>query len=144
MSTLILPDLPEPAPNVERFQQVLRRQPVEGVPLVELAIAEETLTALHGRPLVPLSRQNGPAQFREAIRQRVQLWHALGYDYYRARAEIPFQMETLAARDTATSATGDRRWVNEHEGVIKSLADYEAYPWPAARACWPAPTVGWR
>ena len=134
MSTLILPDLPEPAPHVERFQQVLRRQPVEGVPLVELAIAEETLTALHGRPLVPLSRQNGPAQFREAIRQRVQLWHALGYDYYRARAEIPFQMETLAARDTATSATGDRRWVNEHEGVIKSLADYEAYPWPAAAA----------
>ena len=70
MSTLILPDLPEPAPNVERFQQVLRRQPVEGVPLVELAIAEETLTALHGRPLVPLSRQNGPAQFREAVAQK--------------------------------------------------------------------------
>src|SRR5512137_754784 len=131
MNTAILPRLPKPEPNVERFQQVLRRGPGDRVPLVELAIAEETLTALHGRPLIPLSRLNGQEQFRAAVRQRVQLWHALGYDYYRARVEIPFQMETLAARDTAASASGERRWVNEHEGLIKSLADFEAYPWPA-------------
>jgi uroporphyrinogen decarboxylase len=134
MNTVILPRLPEPDPNVGQFQQVLRRGPSDRVPLVELAIAEETLTALHGGPLIPLSRQNGPEQFGAAVGQRVQLWHALGYDYYRARAEIPFQMETLAARDTASSATGERRWVNEHEGLIKSLADFESYPWPAPAA----------
>ena len=126
--------LPKPEPNVERFQQVLRRGTCDRVPLVELAIAEETLTALHGRPLIPLARQDGPLRFREAVRQRIQLWRALGYDYYRVRAEISFQMETLAARDTATLATGERRWVNEHEGVIKSLADFEAYPWPTPAA----------
>jgi uroporphyrinogen decarboxylase len=134
MDSLIMLRLPKPEPNVEQFQQVLQRGPCDRVPLVELAIAEETLTTLHGRPLIPLSRQDGPQRFREAIRQRIQLWHALGYDYYRVRAEIPFQMETLAARDTAKSATGERRWVNEHEGLIKSLADFEAYRWPAPAA----------
>jgi uroporphyrinogen decarboxylase len=134
VDALITRRLPRPEPNVEQFQQVLRRRPCDRVPLVELAIAEETLTALHSAPLIPLSRQDGPQGFRRVIRQRIQLWHALGYDYYRVRAEIPFQMETLATRDTATLATGERRWINEHEGVIKSLADFEAYPWPAPSA----------
>jgi len=131
MNSALMRRLPKPKPNVEEFQQVLRREPCRRVPLVELAIAEETLTAIHGGPLIPLSQRNDPRQFREAIRQRIQLWHALGYDYYRVRAEIPFQVETLAARDTAILAAGERRWTNEHEGVIKSLGDFEAYPWPA-------------
>ncbi len=134
MDSLILPRLPEPEPDVERFRQILQRRPCARVPLVELAIAEETLAAVHGRPLIPLSRQDGQQRFREAIRQRIQLWQALGYDYYRVRAEIPFEVERLAARDTAASATGERNWVNEHDGVIKSLADYESYPWPASQA----------
>jgi uroporphyrinogen decarboxylase len=134
MDSHIMRRLPKPEPDVEGFQRVLRRGSCPRVPLVELAIAEETLTALHGERLIPLSRQDGAQRFREAIRQRIQLWRALGYDYYRVRAEIPFQMETLAARDTATLATGERRWVDEHEGVIKSLADFETYPWPARAA----------
>ncbi len=134
MDSLILPRLPKPKPDVEEFRRVLQRGACNRVPLVELAIAEETLAALHGRPLIPLSREDGQRQFREGIQQRLQLWRALGYDYYRVRAEIPFQMETLAARNTAAAAAGDRQWVNEHEGVIKSIADFEAYPWPAPAA----------
>jgi uroporphyrinogen decarboxylase len=134
MESLIRKRLPRPEPDVEGLKRVLRRGAWDRIPLVELAIAEETLNALHGERLIPLNRQDGAQRFREAIRQRIQLWRALGYDYYRARAEIPFQMKTLAARDTATLATGERRWVNEHEGVIKSLADFEAYPWPVPAA----------
>ena len=134
MDTCILPGLPKPDPDVERFRRVLQRGACDRVPLVELAIAEETLAELHGGPLIPLSRQGGLQRFGEAVWQRIQLWRALGYDYYRVRAEIPFQMETLAARDTATSAKGERHWVNEHEGVIKKLADCETYPWPAPAA----------
>ena len=134
MDSQILPRLPKPQPSVERFRRVLQRRTCDYVPLVELAIAEETLAALHGGPLIPLSRQDGRERFQEAIRQRIQLWCALGYDYYRVRAEIPFHMETLGARDTAVLATGERRWVNEHEGLIKSLADFEAYSWPAPAA----------
>jgi hypothetical protein len=128
MDNLILPRLPKPQPNVEQFRQVLQRGPADRVPLVELAIAEEILAALHGRSLIPLSRHDGEQRFHETIRQRIQLWHALGYDYYRVRAEIPFQMNTLAARDTAALSWGERRWINEHDGIIKSLADFAAYP----------------
>jgi uroporphyrinogen decarboxylase len=127
----ILRRLPKPDPNVEALRRVLQRDPCDRIPLVELAIAEETLAAIHGAPLIPLSRQDGLQQFGDGIRQRIQLWHALGYDYFRVRAEIPFHMETLAARDTAASLSGQRHWVNEHEGIIKSLADFEAYRWPA-------------
>jgi uroporphyrinogen decarboxylase len=134
MDRVILPRLPKPEPNVEQFRRVLQRGPCNPVPLVELAIAEETLAAVHGQPLIPLSRQDRIEQFRAAVGQRVQLWHALGYDYYRARAEIPFQMETLAARDTGVLAAGERRWVNEHKGLIKSFADFEAYSWPTPKS----------
>ncbi len=130
MDDVIQTRLPKPEPDVDRFRRVLRRGAADPVPLVELAIAEETLSALHGRPLIPLTHTNGEPQFRQAIGQRIRLWQALGYDYYRVRAEIPFQMDTLAARDTGVLATGERRWVNEHEGLIKSRADLAAYPWP--------------
>ncbi len=126
--------LPKPDPDIEGLRRVLQRGPSDRVPLVELAIAEETLTALHGRPLLPLSRQEGLSRFGEAVRQRIQLWRALGYDYYRVRAEIPFETQTLAARDTAQFGAGQRHWVNEHEGLIQSLQDFEAYPWPAPAA----------
>lgn len=129
-----LRSFPKPAPNVAEFRNVLQRRPCNRVPLVELAIAEETLAALNEAPLLPLSRQEGFPRFRDAIQQRLQLWRALGYDYYRVRAEIPFRMETLAACDTAFLASGQRHWVNEHDGLIKSRADFEAYPWPAAKA----------
>ena len=126
--------LPRPQPDVECLKHVLQRRPANRVPLVELAIAEETLTAIHGQPLISLSRKNGLADFRAGIGQRVQLWRDLGYDYFRVRAEIPFQMQTLSARDTAQSAAGDRNWVNEHEGLIKDQAGCDAYPWPASAA----------
>jgi len=113
---------------------VLQRQRCDRVPLVELAIAEETLCAINAGPLIPLSRRDGAPRFRQAIRQRIALWQALGYDYYRVRAEIPFRTDTLVARDTAELASGDRHWANEHEGVIASFDDVAAYPWPAASA----------
>ena len=134
MDSINLARWPKPDPDVRQLKDVLQRRPCNRVPVVELAIAEETLTAVHGGPLIPLSRQAGPQSFGQAIAQRVQLWRALGYDYFRTRAEIPFSMQTLAARDTGVLASGDRQWVNEHEGLIKNLAEFEAYPWPAPTA----------
>ena len=132
MNPSITDRLPKPDPNVEQFQQVLQRRPASRIPLVELAIAEESLTEIQGEALLPFARQHGSQQFRKAVQQRVRLWHALGYDYYRVRAEIPFAMATLSARDTAESATGERHWINEHDGIIKSLANFESYP----ATCW--------
>ncbi len=122
--------LPKPDPDVERFKTVLRRGRPDRVPLVELMIADEVLGELHGSPLAPLSANATRRQLEQWAAERVQMWRRLGYDYYRVRAEIPFAVSRLPAKDTAPSAAGERQWVNEREGLIRSWQDLERYPWP--------------
>ncbi|NLX23229.1 MAG: uroporphyrinogen-III decarboxylase-like protein [Phycisphaerae bacterium] len=122
--------LPRPDPDVERLKAVLRKGKPDRVPLVELAIADEILAAVAGKALAPWPVDRNPQQARAWAADRVEVWRRLGFDYYRARAEIPFRTHTLAATDTAMSAAGDRVWVDEHAGVIQSAADLERYPWP--------------
>jgi uroporphyrinogen decarboxylase len=126
-----LSHFPRPEPNWKAFAEVLRRGDVGRVPLVELAVAEEVLADLAGRPLIPRPTDDEPTQLRRWAADRVNLWHALGYDYYRVRAEIPFLTQTQSAADTAPSLTGQRTWIDEHQGVIQSSADFERYPWPS-------------
>jgi len=128
--TAALDRFPKPDPDVARFQRMLRREPTDRVPLVELAVAEEVLTELNGSPLAPWPQNGDPAQRRAWAQQRVLLWHRLGYDYYRVRAEIPFSTEPLVADDTGRREDGQRAWANEHQGVIGSLEDVERYDWP--------------
>lgn len=123
--------LPKPDANVGRFKAVLRREAPDRLPMAELAIAEEVLAELSGRPLTPLPTQGEDRKgLATWAADRVGLWHQLGYDYYRVRAEIPFE----AHLQEATTADGDRRaWVDEHAGVIKSAEDVERYPWPTEK-----------
>ncbi|HSW45164.1 MAG TPA: uroporphyrinogen decarboxylase family protein [Phycisphaerae bacterium] len=129
----MLSSLPKPKPSWEDFAKVLRREDIGRVPLVELAIAEEVLADLNGRPLIPRPVDDEPRQLRQWAADRVNLWRALGYDYYRVRAEIPFVTQSLAAGDTAPSISGERIWVDEHQGVIQSSEDFERYPWPTRK-----------
>jgi uroporphyrinogen decarboxylase len=129
--TDVLTHLPKPAPDVRRLETVLRRGRPDRVPLVELMIADEVLGELHGRPLAPLPPKPDRAQLHQWAEQRVEMWWRLGYDYYRVRAEIPFTVERLPAADTAPSIGGQRQWVNEREGLIRSWDDVERYRWPS-------------
>lgn len=126
--------LPCPEPDVGRLKTVLRRGVPDRVPLFELAIAEEVLTEMNGQPLPPPPppSDGASAGWRAWAEPRVQLWRRLGYDYYRVRAEIPFQRDTWTAADTAalTGADGSRQWANEGRGVIQTHEDVERYPWP--------------
>jgi hypothetical protein len=135
MDSPILPILPKLQSDVEGLQRVLRREPCNRVPLIELAIAEEILAALYGKPLIPVARQDGPPRYRSAMRQRLLLGRALGCDYYPVRAEIHFQRETLAARNTATLASSDRQWVTMYMRVSLILVRVQVetnYPGPGA------------
>jgi uroporphyrinogen decarboxylase len=128
MSSL-LDHLPRPEPDVARLKAVLRREVPDRVPLIELAMADEVLAALKGSPLTPLPAGGDAQDLRPWAEDRVRLWHRLGYDYFRVRAEMPFKTSQLATKDTAQLAAGDRQWVDEHAGVIHSMADVESYPW---------------
>ncbi len=122
--------LPAPAPNVLRLKTALTRGRPDRVPLVELAIAEEVLAELAG-PLPPLPANFTTQQVRDWARARVRVWRRLGYDYYRVRAEIPFTVDRLRAKDTsAASNAGQREWVNEHDGIIRTREDLDRYVWP--------------
>jgi len=128
--TITLDAMPKPEPDVGRFKTVLRRGTPDRLPLVELMIADEVLAALQGGPLAPLPAAGDRAGLRRWAEQRVRLWWRLGYDYYRVRAEIPFDVNWVPAADTAPAAAGERHWVNEQQGVIRSREDVERYRWP--------------
>jgi uroporphyrinogen decarboxylase len=127
-----LDHLPKPDPDVERLKAVLRRARPDRVPLVELAIADEVLAVLHAGALAPAAEGRDRRQLRAWAEDRVRLWWRLGYDCYRVRAEIPFKVGRLALQDTASASSGDRLWVDEGAGAVRSWADVEGYDWPAA------------
>ncbi len=128
-----LQGFPRPDPDVERLKTVLRRGVPDRVPLCELAIAEEVMAAVWDCPLAPAPASGGVESWRPWARDRVEIWRRLGYDYYRVRAEIPFQVDRLGAADTAAAGAGQQRqWVNEQSGAITSLEEVETYPWPRA------------
>src|SRR3989304_2428343 len=91
---------PKPRPDWQEFAKVLRRGDVGRVPPVELAIAEEVLAEINGRPLTPRPAGDESQQLRRWAADRVNLGQALGYDYYRVHAEIPFVTQTQTAHDT--------------------------------------------
>ncbi|UCD27283.1 MAG: uroporphyrinogen-III decarboxylase-like protein [Planctomycetota bacterium] len=128
--TNTLDNLPKPEPDVESFKTMLRKGVPDRVPLVELAIADELLAEINGQPLAPYPPDDNSIQLRMWADQRVRLWWRIGYDYYRIRAEIPFTIDRLSSKDTAALASGNRQWVNEHQGIIRSHRDVDNYNWP--------------
>ncbi len=130
----MIAQLPKPQPDVERLKAVLRREVPDRVPLFELAIAEDIMAQLNGYPLAPPPVTPDADALRAWARDRVMLWHRLGYDYYRVRVDIPFQRDVLPAADTAradsAAQSAARQWANEGQGVIQTRADFDRYRWP--------------
>lgn len=119
--------LPQPRPNYRRFLQVVRRERPDRVPLIELAIHPDVVTALldESATLPP-----GGSALREAARRSVRLQHRLGYDVARVSAPIPFNVQRVTGQDPSTLSSSAREWANEHAGPIGTIADFEAFRWP--------------
>lgn len=120
---------------------MLRRGRPDRVPLFELAIAEAVMTELNDGPLISLPENPNTADLHAWAAPRVQLWHRLGYDYYRVRAEIPFPRNLQAVPDTAFATSGMpasaassplRQWADEGMGIIQNAYDFEQYHWPSS------------
>ena len=123
-----LDHLPPPDPDMRRLEAVLRRRKADRVPLVELAVADEVLEALAGQALPRLPADPVTADLHAWASARIRLWHRLGYDYYRVRADIPLRI--ARGGSTETSDGGRRVWSNEGTGIIAGREDFERYPWP--------------
>jgi uroporphyrinogen decarboxylase len=95
------------------------------VPLAELKVDETVKAAFLGLAGWPTDR-------REAMAREIEFAQAAGYDYIRAPAHVNYPT-TGAEKQHAYAATGGeqrRVWQQMEGGLIRNLADCEAFPWP--------------
>ena len=122
--------LPRPEPDINNLLAVLRRQKPRRVPMLELKIDEEVMSALLGEPYITWSK-NAPADARsKSIEQTISLAQRLGFDAFRLRTAVPLDFQKDNVQDTANLSRGQRQWQNEHHGPIQTTEDLERYPWP--------------
>lgn len=117
--------LPPPRPDFERFVHVLRREPSDRIPLLELGIHPQVVDAVLDEPLPATDP-------RASVERNVRAYHRLGYDVMKASAIIPWGVERLHAGDRASPGSGEaeRGWADEHEGPISTLDDVAGFKWP--------------
>lgn len=130
------PIIDQPAPDFAGFVAILRgEQRPDRVRLVELSMDGEIMQALterylnttwfdwpHGFEFTP------PAPYFEQV---VRLYYRLGYDYAPVWGTWPGH-PTPAYRtgdNTAPLAAGQRNWVEESWGMIRTWEDFERFPW---------------
>jgi uroporphyrinogen decarboxylase len=120
--------LPRPDPDYRDLLAAIRRQRPRRVPLIELAVDHEVVTALLDEPAATTSCD---ADLRRVLTRRmVRLLHRMGYDAVKVSAAIPFGDTKLVAKDSAELSRGRRLWQDEHGGVIADAAACAAFPWP--------------
>ena len=126
---------PEIKPDFDRLLKVFRREGVpDRVPFIELFADAEIVSAVAGETPVDLLTMQIDAEARKsALRQRIRFCQMVGFDFVWAVTHPPLLLRVpwLASQDTAALARPARVWVNENEGIIRTMADFEAFPWPS-------------
>lgn len=114
------------------LEAIARRGNPEYVPMLELSIDPEIVSAVLGEPFISLDDQDEyPELSIQSADQRIRFWHQMGYDAICEGPSLLFPGTLdLTAEDTAHAGREERRWVNESLGVIASWDDFERYPWP--------------
>ena len=125
--------LAKPQPDIDHFVRVIRGEIVPGrPPLAELFLDYEVEREI-AQSCLGLNWVE-PSASREAmqayVRNRIEVYYRMGYDYVRVSGGIDFLGNYLNATDTADLSRGNRHWVNESRGPIASWEDFEHYPWP--------------
>ncbi len=121
-----------PEPDFEaRMKKVLLRQgEPDRVPFYELFADKPIKDKILGKPtllpiLIPLPNA------RELVKNEIEFWYRLGYDYVPACPVFGFGMKAQFAQDTARLSMGSRVWIDESgAGIIKNRKDYERFNWP--------------
>jgi uroporphyrinogen decarboxylase len=122
--------LPEPDPNIDNVLAVLRREKPQRVPFLELKLDDEIYAAILDEPFQTCSANMSADQREKAIRQQVAVHHRLGFDTFRLRTGIPFDVVRNKSGDTAGLGRGERAWQNENEGPLATPEDLAQYRWP--------------
>ncbi len=124
--------LRNPSPDFEGLEKVLRgdREP-ERVYFAELSVDEEIIRyiieeKMNGRYIPSTEETNEKHQ-----KQIADFYYYMGYDYVPTGPDwqnLP-QFKERVAEDTAGLSRGQRKWVEEGGGIIKSWEDFEKIDW---------------
>lgn len=129
------PNLPlaQPKPNAAEFIGILTGTIKNArTPLIEYnvdgSVVKPIVTEMLGRQWVePGKDRESQTAFFENI---IEFWYRLGYDFVRFECPLHFPERSLLTGDTAPGVTGNRAWVDEHQGTITNWEEFESYPWP--------------
>ncbi|MFC1888992.1 uroporphyrinogen decarboxylase family protein [Thermodesulfobacteriota bacterium] len=109
-------------PDFSRLEAALRLEEPDRVPLFEAEIEIPIQEWFLGREI-------------NSAEDVVEFYIRAGYDFVPVLPPFfaPRLMRTASTEDAATTGDGhDRGWLTESEGIIKTLGDVEAFPWPKA------------
>jgi uroporphyrinogen decarboxylase len=125
--------LQHPHPDSNQFIDILLgRTPEKRVPLVEYLVDETVMapivTGLLGRQWVSYGADR--ASQKVYLDNFIDFWLRLGYDFVRYEQGLDLPVRKFMIADTASGATKDRAWTDEHQGAIATWEDFERYPWP--------------
>ena len=112
-------------PDFDRLRTTLMCGQPDRVPALELFQDIEVKRAFMGREIRTLADD-------------IEFHYAAGYDYYSVWVyydEISRQIDLSLAKavsltDSPYDNVQQRHWAPEHGGIINSLEDFEAFPWP--------------
>ena len=121
-------------PDFNRLLQVFERSAIpDRVPFIELFADPEIVGAVLGDPVIYASPHDVDQQ-DEALLQRIRFCRKVGFDYVWTYPAVNMtgsgQPFWLVGQDVAPLTRPGRIWINEAEGIIKTMADFEAHPWP--------------
>ncbi len=126
---------PSLKPDFGRLLKVFRREGLpDRVPFIELFADAEIVAAVVGeKPVDLLTMLSNREAGRAAIQQRIRFCQMVGYDFVWVATHPPLILKVpwLASADTAELTRAARIWVNESNGIIGTMADFDAFPWPA-------------
>ncbi len=122
------------------YDAVTRRRIPAMVPLYEHFADDEIVEAIMGYDFSTIERGTFAGQL-VLWQKRLEFYRQMGYDYLPVELAPRFAPRSnLLSEDTALYSRGKRGWVDEREGIIRSMEDLEnpAY-WPEGEAAFDFP-----
>jgi uroporphyrinogen decarboxylase len=129
----VQPLFPDREPDFNRLLTVFERSGIpDRVPFIELFADPEISAAVLDDPVIYPSPVDTDQQ-EAALLQRIRFCRKVGLDYVWAYPAVNFagRQFWLVGEDSAPLARPARIWVNEADGLITSMAEYEKHPWPS-------------
>ena len=134
--------------DFEHLRKVLMRETTEGpVPIIELSADAEIMAAVTGIDFPPSDYNRLKTMYQDGslgdmdqetmeigirfVDLSVNFSKMVGYDYVTSVVIVPIRRTGANLKNDPNYEETVRTWQEEHQGLIMTRADYDAYAWPS-------------